>query len=250
VAVQIGRGIMPVEIEQLPSDSEEEEDVSVSGGAPETSSSPLATHPAFTGGERIALRHLEPELSHPGSVRVVEKSGPRALELKEQGNALFKSREFGEAVEVYSEALDFAPETDSFKSNKAVFFSNRAACFMHMEMLEESLEDCTEAIELDPRYVKAYMRRAKVLEQMDQLDEALADLKKVVEIDPLYTQGVREHARVEAELKEKTEKMKEEMLGKLKDLGNTVLGKFGMSLDNFQAVQDPETGSYSISFKQ
>ena len=38
--------------------------------------------------------------------------------------------------------------------------------------------------------------------------------------------------------------------GKLKDLGNTVLGKFGMSLDNFKAVKDPNTGSYSINFQQ
>ena len=38
--------------------------------------------------------------------------------------------------------------------------------------------------------------------------------------------------------------------GKLKDLGNTVLGKFGMSLDNFNAVKDPATGQYSINFKQ
>ena len=38
--------------------------------------------------------------------------------------------------------------------------------------------------------------------------------------------------------------------GKLKELGNTVLGKFGMSLDNFKADKDPNTGSYSINFKQ
>lgn len=39
-------------------------------------------------------------------------------------------------------------------------------------------------------------------------------------------------------------------LDKLKGLGNTILGKFGMSLDNFKAVQDPATGSYSISFQR
>lgn len=38
--------------------------------------------------------------------------------------------------------------------------------------------------------------------------------------------------------------------GKLKDLGNTVLGKFGLSLDNFKAEKDPATGSYSIQFNQ
>jgi hypothetical protein len=43
------------------------------------------------------------------------------------------------------------------------------------------------------------------------------------------------------------EKLKTEAMGKLKDLGNTILGNFGMSLDNFKMVQDPATGSWSVS---
>lgn len=46
------------------------------------------------------------------------------------------------------------------------------------------------------------------------------------------------------------EKLKEETMEQLKGLGNSVLGMFGMSLDNFEAKKDPSTGSYSISFKQ
>lgn len=40
------------------------------------------------------------------------------------------------------------------------------------------------------------------------------------------------------------------VVGKLKDLGNTVLGYFGMSLDQFKATKDPTTGSYSISMQR
>jgi hypothetical protein len=40
------------------------------------------------------------------------------------------------------------------------------------------------------------------------------------------------------------------MLDKLKGLGNSLLGNFGLSLDNFKAVKDEKTGSYSISFQR
>jgi hypothetical protein len=56
--------------------------------------------------------------------------------------------------------------------------------------------------------------------------------------------------RLEKPAAEEREKQKEEMISKLKELGNTVLGKFGMSLDNFKATKDPNTGSYSINFVQ
>ncbi|WZZ40187.1 hypothetical protein YC2023_036446 [Brassica napus] len=35
----------------------------------------------------------------------------------------------------------------------------------------------------------------------------------------------------------------------LKEMGNSILGRFGKSMDNFKAVKDPNTGSYSLSFQ-
>ena len=48
-----------------------------------------------------------------------------------------------------------------------------------------------------------------------------------------------------AEIQKK--KMTGEMLGKLKDIGNSILGNFGMSLDNFKMVPNGQ-GGYSIQY--
>jgi len=53
---------------------------------------------------------------------------------------------------------------------------------------------------------------------------------------------------LEYRVAEAQEKEKAEMLGKLKDLGNTILGNFGLSTDNFQFVKNDETGSYNVQF--
>ena len=101
-------------------------------------------------------------------------------------------------------------------------------------------------------FVKLLSDKDATLALLQQFRDATADqdAKTAAALDPSDKGLVAAVSRLEKASAEKLEKQKEEMLGKLKDLGNSVLGKFGLSLDNFKAVKDPNTGSYSISFGQ
>lgn len=55
--------------------------------------------------------------------------------------------------------------------------------------------------------------------------------------------------QLEKAIEEKTEKQKKEVLDGLKSIGNSVLGYFGLSLDNFKLEQGAN-GGYNVSFKQ
>ena len=89
----------------------------------------------------------------------------------------------------------------------------------------------------------------------DDLYGALDDAKAALEsVGAGGGPGVREAAdavrRLEPLVHERQERQKEEMMGKLKDLGNMFLGNFGLSVDNFKMQQDPETGGYSVKFEK
>jgi len=103
---------------------------------------------------------------------------------------------------------------------------------------------------LNPAYVKPLLRRAKLYEELDQLSQALEDYKELEKLDPNNT-DVKTALRVlPKRIEEQTEKLKEEMIGKMKDLGNLFLKPFGLSTDNFKINQDPSTGSYSVNLNK
>ena len=145
-------------------------------------------------------------------------------------------------------ALDMAPESAS--KQRAIYFANRAACSLRVEDPAGAAHDCSAALDLDPTYVKALLRRSTALEALEDYDRAVEDAKKVLELDPGNAAAASVLPQLEAKAAARREEMQEEMLGKLKDLGNTVLGKFGLSLDNFKTEKDPTTGSYSLKFQQ
>ncbi|XP_073963755.1 tetratricopeptide repeat protein 1-like [Choristoneura fumiferana] len=171
-----------------------------------------------------------------------------AEELKVAGNLAFKDEQFERSIEKYTEGLKICPL--SFPQQRAVLYCNRSAAKMKLLKYSRAVKDCSRAIELDDKYLKAYIRRAQSYEATDKLDESLADYKKILELDPSHKEAQKACIRLPPLIEEKNEKLKTEMLGKLKDLGNMILKPFGLSTDNFKLEQDGETKGYKINFKQ
>lgn len=67
------------------------------------------------------------------------------------GNDRLANKKFQEAIVSYSKAIDLN------KSN-AIYYSNRAAAYSHIGQHHKAIEDCKQAITIDPLYVKAYSR--------------------------------------------------------------------------------------------
>lgn len=168
--------------------------------------------------------------------------------LKMEGNDLYKKNEYADAARMYTAALRTLPL--SYGNERAILYSNRAACFLYMNELDEGIHDCTKALEINPNYLKAILRRAQLYEKMEKLDEALTDYRKVRELEPKDPKAVEACMRLPEEIRDRNEKLKTEMLGKLKDLGNMILKPFGLSTENFKVQQDPSSGSYSINLQQ
>lgn len=174
----------------------------------------------------------------------------------------------------------FVPPPHPHGTNLAVYYSNRAASSMQLAQkeqpaaaapptprspfddpdddnapprnprLEEAIRDCSIALLLHPVYAKAWVRRATAHERLGDTELALKDALEAQKLEPANATVRASVHRLQKLEDERLERLKTETLGKLKDLGNSILGNFGLSLDNFNAQKDPNTGSYSISFNQ
>merc|ERR1712107_788525 len=94
-----------------------------------------------------------------------------AEEEKQKGNELFKSGDFANAIKRYTEAIRRNPTDPKI-------YSNRAACYTKLLSFDLALKDCDKCIELEPNFIKAYLRKA------------MAAYEKALEIDPNCSEAI------------------------------------------------------------
>jgi len=101
----------------------------------------------------------------------------KAKAAKDEGNAFFKANNFPKAIECYKEAIKRNP-------NEPTYYQNRSAAYSKMMAWGMALKDCEKALELDPKYVKAWARKAKIEHFLKKHHKALDSAQKGLAIDP------------------------------------------------------------------
>ena len=129
---------------------------------------------------------------------------------KEQANSFFSAEKIIEAINAYTECLNFDPFNKYYNS---VILSNRSACYMKNKDYVKALTDINKAIELNPEYIKAYSRRGNIKVQLEDYDEAIRDYYKVKEINPAYPDIDNLISQTQALSKQKNKKDYYKILG-------------------------------------
>lgn len=104
-----------------------------------------------------------------------------AEELKNQGNLLFSSGNFEEAVDVFTLAISSDP-------SNAVLYSNRSAAYASLKQWNEAVEDAKKTTELRPDWGKGWSRLGAAFQGSGNMKEAHEAYTKGLEIDPSNAQ--------------------------------------------------------------
>jgi tetratricopeptide (TPR) repeat protein len=95
-----------------------------------------------------------------------------------RGKTLFKAKNYLEAAECFSEALDLIEASgDSSLSKQVVtLLNNRSAMYEKGSLAELALVDCDAILEQDVTHSKARLRKMRVLESMERYHDALVEV--------------------------------------------------------------------------
>ncbi|XP_040973468.1 serine/threonine-protein phosphatase 5 isoform X1 [Gossypium hirsutum] len=121
----------------------------------------------------------------------------QAEEIKVQANEAFKAHKYGQAIDLYTQAIEL-------NSQNAVYWANRAFAHTKLEEYGSAMQDATKAIEVDPKYSKGYYRRGAAYLAMGKFKEALKDFQQVKKIcpnDPDATKKLKECEKAVMKLK-------------------------------------------------
>lgn len=135
--------------------------------------------------EKSLTEHRTPEIL--SKLRTAEKTlkerqrqayidPAKADEERNTGNDLYKKGDFVASVQAYSESIKRNPDDPRG-------YTNRASAYTKLVALPEALKDCEEAIKIDAKFTKGYIRKSNVLFSMKEYTKSLEAIHRAGEVD-------------------------------------------------------------------
>ena len=104
-----------------------------------------------------------------------------AASWKDKGNQYVQEKQYLEALNCYTKAIELDP-------NDPILYSNRSAMFYNLNEFNNAIIDAEMAIQLRPQYAKAYLRKGNALEAQYKYKEALDAYELGLKQDPKHSQ--------------------------------------------------------------
>ena len=134
---------------------------------------PTDTLPVAKSEEAVVSGEVEPKVDAQG--------------MKERGNKYFKGGKFSKAIECYSKAIELCTEDNI--TDISTYYQNRAAANEQLKDWASVVNDCSLAIEKNPKYTKALHRRAKAYEELGEKLSCLDDATAVCLLEQFSNQN-------------------------------------------------------------
>ena len=94
-----------------------------------------------------------------------------------QGNRYLDLKNYTNAVDCFTNAINKQPAT-------ATFYNNRGVAYSNLNERQKAIDDYTKAIELNPDAGSAYDNRGNAYNSLGNYEKAIADYNKAIELNP------------------------------------------------------------------
>ena len=100
-----------------------------------------------------------------------------AEDARYRGNEYMKAKEYQEAVNAYTRAIEL-------NESEPAAYCNRAMAYLRMKNYPRCIDDANKTLELEPEYVKAFHRRGKAYLATNKFELAIKDFQFILEKNP------------------------------------------------------------------